>query len=474
MQKKLYFIGKRFSNEIIRAYNEPCYADIFDLGAQEFFSDIQEMEIDNTKLIMILTPSIERVREQMKQGEFSLYTLDGSNFVKNGVNEYISETPATIINEEPISYEDLLKKVQVFYVDTSKITLQDMIKLADYRKRIIDNSLSIEDMLNEEIMVNENRIQDINSIESTNYGKSIRLNDDSDLFYDILVHADEIDYDCIQVQDVPEPTIKKFKSKSGKRVDVIQCNEIDEDSVITNGVPSYQSIEMMIAVNGRANSQKGEQLLKKARTDYPPQYMSKYYYHFSQLVCLLAQEKQAYPYNLRKHLLLRMIRDFYPKAEQLEAINEYAEIAENKGETEYLTSEEENLYNILQNQSKEDNKFGEGAIDRICQVFSKKLKGKIEINFSNELINKLERFGVGKILTKDLKAKLLSIDNSISITESSQLNSQNAQKKVSPQDIMKMGMQIAEREPGILADRVEKNGTTIRRKLDKESQEYSK
>ncbi len=34
-----------------------------------------------------------------------------------------------------MSYEDLLKKVQVFYVDTSKITLQDMIQLADYRKK---------------------------------------------------------------------------------------------------------------------------------------------------------------------------------------------------------------------------------------------------------------------------------------------------------------------------------------------------
>lgn len=208
---------------------------------------------------------------------------------------------------------------------------------------------------------------------------------------------------------------------------------------------------MMIAVNGRANSQKGEQLLKKVRTDYPPQYMSKYYYHLSQLICLLAQEKQVYPYNLRKHLLLRMIRDFCPKAEQLEAINEYAEIAESKGETEYLTSEEENLYNILQNQSKEDNKLGEEAIGWICQAFSKKLKGKIEISFINELINKLERFRVGKILTEDLKAKLISIDNIVSITEISQPNSQNTQKTISPQDIMKAGMQIADREPGILA-----------------------
>ena len=231
---------------------------------------------------------------------------------------------------------------------------------------------------------------------------------------------------------------------------------------------------MMIAVNGKANSQRGEQLLKKARTDYPPQYMSKYYYHLSQLICLLAQEKQTYPYNLRKHLLLRMIRDFYPKAEQLETIKEYDEIVGDEGEKEYLTSEEDKLYNILQNQSKEDNKLGEEAIDRICQAFSKKLKGKIEINFTNELINKLERFGVGKVLTVDLKAKLLSIDNSVSITEISQPNSQNTRKTISSQDIMKMGMQIAEREPGILADRVEKNGTTIRRKLDKESQEYSK
>lgn len=474
MQKKLYFIGKKYSNDIMRAYDEPCYADIFNSLAQDFFSDIQEMEIDNTKLIMILTPSIERVREKMNQGEFSLYTLNGSNFVKNGVNEYISETPATVINEETISYEDLLKKVQVFYVDTSKITLQDIIKLADYRKKIIDNSLSIEDMLNEEIIVNENRIQNINSIEGTSYGKSIRLNDDSDLFYDILIHADEIDNDCLQIQDVPEPTIKKYKSKSGKRVDVIQCNEIDEDSVITNGVPSYQSIEMMIAVNGRANSQRGEQLLKKARTDYPPQYMSKYYYHLSQLMCLLAQEKQSYPYNLRKHLLLRMIRDFYPKAEQLSIIDEYTEIVDGKGETEYLTSEENNLFNILQNQSKEDGNLGEEAIDRICQTFSKKLKGKIEIGFSNELINKLERFGTSKVLTESLKAKLLSIDEHTIITENSQTKSQDTKETISPQDIMKIGIQMAERKPGILAESVEKNGATIRRKLDKEKQEYNK
>ena len=54
--------------------------------------------------------------------------------------------------------------------------------------------------------------------------------------------------------------------------------EIDENSVLINGEPSYQSIEMMIAVNGRANSKIGEDMLNKARKDYPPEYMKDYYY----------------------------------------------------------------------------------------------------------------------------------------------------------------------------------------------------
>lgn len=114
-------------------------------------------------------------------------------------------------------------------------------------------------------MIYENEVQNVNYNWLNNnteemQRKSILLDNEKKLQYDILINADEIDYDCVQIKDISEPALVKFKSKSGKRVDVIQCKDLEENSILNKGKPSYQSIEMMIAVNGKSNSSKGEEL----------------------------------------------------------------------------------------------------------------------------------------------------------------------------------------------------------------------
>ena len=407
MPEKLFCISNKELKEILYAYDKPNYLDMFKQNAKGKFSDILKFNLDNKEAIIVLTPDVETLREKMKQSKNICYTIDGSNFNKCGENVYNSKTPGKILNSKIVDYNFLLENFQVFYIDTSKLSFNDLVKLVDYRKKLMDQLLSFEDMGEEEIIINENEVQNVNRVTSTSYGKNIRLNDDTELSYDILINADEIDYDCLQVQDVPEPILKKYKSKSGKRIDCIQCSEIDENSVLINGEPSYQSIEMMIAVNGRANSKIGEDMLNKARKDYPPEYMKDYYYHLSLLACLLAQEKDDYPYNFRKHMILRMIRDFFPKAEALCKTNKYDFSHNTVDRTDYLSFEEKQLYEILQNTSQENHLDGEEAIDKISEIFDEKINEKINNKFFNEFINKLEKFGTIKYLSDNLKTKLL-------------------------------------------------------------------
>lgn len=127
--------------------------------------------------------------------------------------------------------------------------------------------------------------QDFELLSEGNDKKYIILDNDSKLNYDILINADETDYDCIKIESESTPILRRYTAKSGKRVDVIQCCILDENSVIQNGSPSYQSIEMMITVNGEPNSEKGKAMLEKARRDYPLQYMRDYYYYLSLTSC---------------------------------------------------------------------------------------------------------------------------------------------------------------------------------------------
>ena len=238
------------------------------------------------------------------------------------------------------------------------------------------------------------------------YKKYILLDNGEKLYYDILINADSVDYDCLSVEEtVSEPVLQKYTSSSGNRVDVIYCNStLDENAVVKNGAPSYQSIEMMLSVNAKPNSKIGRSLIEKARKDYPLEYMMQYYYHLSLASCLFSLDKKNYPFSITAIMLSRVLRDFYPKAEALSKANDY----------EHLDSSIEgvqsiNLGKITNRKLKLDDDNKEEILGQVCQILIEKLKEKINNKFSTEFIRKIESLGAGKYLNDSLKNKFLDI-----------------------------------------------------------------
>lgn len=242
----------------------------------------------------------------------------------------------------------------------------------------------------------------------TKYGEYIILDNGEKFYYDILINADSVDYDCLKIEEnVSEPVLEKYTSSSGKRVDVIQCNgTLDDNSIIKNGAPSYQSIEMMLSVNAKPNSEAGKILFEKARKDYPLEYMRNYYYYLSLTSCLFALDKENYPFSVRASMVARALREFYPKAELLSKANNY----------EYLDRITVGIQPIKlgknsNSKSKQNEYDKEIILEQISQIFIERVKEKINGEFSSEFIKKIDELGAGKYLNDNLKNKLLYIAN---------------------------------------------------------------
>ena len=107
-------------------------------------------------------------------------------------------------------------------------------------------------------------------VESADKRKYIPLKYGQKYYYDILIHADKIDYDCISITE-GIPMIQTLISRDSKHkgegtIDVITCPiDIGPDTLLSNGNISFQSLQMMIAVNGKANSLQGEELIQKEK-----------------------------------------------------------------------------------------------------------------------------------------------------------------------------------------------------------------
>ena len=453
-------IRKDFSRKILYASAKPNYTYMFrqgNDGKSDGVINFYDFLLDGTNGIIVFTSDIEQLREEMKNIDCKLYIIDGTDFDENGENEYSSERKARILSREIIGYEELLQNTQVFYVDVSSLSDDDKKLLSDYRRRMLDEPDRLREMLKtalqKGLIVYENAIQHINDkwFEEQNqdnqYRRTITLNDDEKLDYDILINADEIDYDCLKITDISEPTLKKYQSKSEKRVHVIECRDLEKNSILKNGKTSYQSIEMMIAVNGIPNSIAGEQMLNKARQDYPLEYMKQYYYHLSQIVCIFALEKEKYPYSLRGMMMLRMLREFYPKAEWLSNSIDYKHLQEEFEGLKSLTPDEQQMYNKLEKILEVDDTFDEDLLEELSKRFTDKLKGKINVEFSNEIIRKLEELGTGKYLSSDLKEKLLEyaiVNEETRLSENKYLtqlvNSDDITHQMSGQKIIEIAM----------------------------------
>lgn len=412
-------IRKEFLREFLYASAKPNYTYMFRQGAEGKSDNVinfYDFVIDGMDGVIVLTSNIENLRNGMREKKCKLYKIDGTDFDKNGENEYSSEKKAKILSRETIGYEELLKNTQVFYIDVSHLSDYEKKILSDYRRRMLDEPEILREMLRtackEGIVVYENEVEHINDEwieekdEDNQYGRTITLDNDEKLGYDILINADEIDYDCVKIANISKPSLTKYQSKSGKRVDVIECKELDKNSVLQNGRPSYQSIEMMIAVNGIPNSLYGEEMLNKARQDYPLEYMKQYYYHLSQISCLFALEKESYPYHLRGVMLLRMLREFYPKAEWLSSASDY-EFLQGKFEgIQSLGSDDILMYQKLEKILEEEDNVDESLLEEISQKFTEKLKGIINVEFSKNIITKIEELGAGKYINDSLKENL--------------------------------------------------------------------
>ena len=151
------------------------------------------------------------------------------------------------------------------------------------------------------------------------------------LYYDIFIKsADASDLDCICFQEGEGlPVIESLMTNDYPlTVDAIKCSpnhlqELDilkSDSNMTQ--PSFQSLMMMIAVNGVANSEEGKQLLNRARKEFTPKKMSQYYYFVAEKLTEIATDN-TYSSNIRLQVAKRIIGDLLPKAIYMDQANRY-------------------------------------------------------------------------------------------------------------------------------------------------------
>jgi hypothetical protein len=234
---------------------------------------------------------------------------------------------------------------------------------------------------------------DRTKIDTASVSRTIKLASGEDFSYDILIHADNVDIDCVSIVDGIEPTLISKTTKEGKSIDVIQCSSnINENSVLSNGAPSFQTLEMLIAVNGVANSEKGKQLLAKARESYSPAYMSDYYYHLSNFMCDLALNPHV-PDEIKTNLLIRVAKDIYPKAELMKSTDNYPQyVDEDKKLFSYLEYHELLLVKKVESMRGNVEPMDSASIVQLATLFREKINGKVNEHFTNEFNAKIGDF----------------------------------------------------------------------------------
>lgn len=233
--------------------------------------------------------------------------------------------------------------------------------------------------------------------------KYIKLENGQKYFYDILIHADVVDYDCITIDNTEKPTLETLGTIDDKSVDIIHCNSnLTNNPILSNGFSSYQDIEMMIAVNGIANSEDGKKLLKQAREKYSPKYMSDYYFHLCDLCCKIASDEKYDP-QIRASCIYRMAKDWYPKAMLMKQTNNYPQfVSEEKKMYSYMD------YRILKQfgtiEKIRNGKSGDNSsIETLTTFFKDKVSPNIDLQFSQEFNNQMERLNLSYCEDKSKK-----------------------------------------------------------------------
>lgn len=272
---------------------------------------------------------------------------------------------------------------------------------------------------------------DKEKVSSADKRKYIPLNTGEKYYYDILIHADNIDYDCISILD-GEPTLQTKTSRDSRHkgegtIDIITCSkDIGPDTLLSNGNSSFQSLQMMIAVNGKANSKLGEELISESRKNYSPKYMSDYYYHLCDMCCAIATDESQNDMT-RCQAILRMAKDFYPKAELMRKTDDYPEfIDEDKHLQEYLSYPERIQVKEVESIKKRIDKNVDNKILNSCgEMFREKLSGKLNPEFNSEFNKKAEQYGINNFIEKYQRQ-----DNSHKSIESKNKSSQSSRNEL--------------------------------------------
>lgn len=230
---------------------------------------------------------------------------------------------------------------------------------------------------------------DKSKIDSSSKRKYIKLENGEKYYYDILIHADAVGFDCISIINDEHSTMETKNSAYNIPIDIIKCSkDLNKDSILENGNTSFQNLEMMIAVNGVANSEVGKKIIEKARSDYSPEYMKNYYYHLSQMFCDIASDNN-YSIQDRASVLIRMAKDIYPKAYLMEKTGKYPQfINEDKKVNSYLDYQQRLMLKDIEKMRNGENGNVE-IIERFTSVFKDKLEGKIDKNFTPEFENQI-------------------------------------------------------------------------------------
>ena len=245
------------------------------------------------------------------------------------------------------------------------------------------------------------------------------------LYYDIFIKSpDKSDLDCIVIEeDKEEPYLESKKTPEyGLTVDVISCNSMLKEFDILSSIggeaqPSFQSIMMMIAVNGVSNSKKGEQLLNRARVEFTPEKMVKYYNFLINRFFKIAGDNK-YALNIRLETVKRAIGDFIPKAIYMKGTGRYPSDVNSN----YLLMTQYDFHHIgifidaIAKMQKQADK-AENTVDKLISDIREFIKDYYDFNEGNDTMCKewFERLGFEDKLMKINESLLKKEDKRIEI-----------------------------------------------------------
>lgn len=122
---------------------------------------------DGTRILLVITDNINKLREQMNANVVKIYTVDSKNFTqtkdKNGnfADEWVSKEQVKIIKKDILTYDEILNNCQLFYMVVQGQFDYDKF-LNKQRKNNETYEQAIQRLIDEKIVIYENEERKIN------------------------------------------------------------------------------------------------------------------------------------------------------------------------------------------------------------------------------------------------------------------------------------------------------------------------